>query len=298
MTTHQRAHEPATIPPIGWALVGLTVAYVIGSLTAREPLASNGYVPPISQILDTAALFGLAAALVIASDRWHAGRSWLLRAALAFVVAGVLEVAFEVYIVWFFANAPLIGEWTNVILGVRGISAAAATAAGLAMVGIGLWVARPAGGADVRGWEVATIGGLGLVAAGGAVAYAVASALSLDNGYALVAAVTWSFVTGLARLAMAFVAFAALRHRPFREHLAEVVIAAGALLALMAAAVGSWVTAMVPMQDLDTSLVGLLPLPAAVHAAGWVTIVAGVGIGWWLDGRSERPSSAQVSSGV
>ena len=298
MTTQRQASASAAIPPLGWLLVGLTVAYVIGSYMARGPMASNAFVPPISQILGTAALFGLAAALVIAADHWRAGRSWLRRAAVAFVVAGALAVAYELYITLFLLDAFPIGEWPSVLLAVRAITAAAATAAGVAMVGIGLWVARPARRVVAGRWEVVAIGGLGLVAAAGTVAYGVGSALSLDKGYALVAALAWSFVTGLARLAMAFVAFAALRYRPFRDHLAEVVIAVGAVLALVASSVGDWVLAMVPMQDIDASLVGLLPLPAAVQAAGWLTIVGGVGIGWWLDGRSERSSSARVPSGV
>ncbi len=123
-------------------------------------------------------------------------------------------------------------------------------------------------------------------------AYGIGIALSF-GGDQVVAGVTWTIGAAMVPVSLTLVAIAALAHRPLRTHLPELGIAVGSVLAIAAAGVRSWTAVISPSLDVDQQWWWLaFGAPSVAGAAGWLTIVGAVTLGWWIDRRSEPSASS------
>ncbi len=128
----------ADVPPMAWAFIGLTGAYVAAYLVIRSQTPPGGYHPPwIPDVIETAAVLLLAAAILVASDRWSAGGRWMQRAVPLLVMAGILAAVGQGHLAWMLADTTRIGEGLNPLLLARSLLEVVALAAGLAFIAVG-----------------------------------------------------------------------------------------------------------------------------------------------------------------
>lgn len=300
MPSDRTTRESGAIPPLAWGLIGLAAAYLVGHQLLQSQIEPGAYAPVgVPDVLRTVALFGLATALVLGADRWAAGRHWMRGAVVLLVVAAVLQASSQWYLAWMLADTTRMDAGLNPLLFAPSLLEVGTLAAGLACFGMGLWTSRAV--VDSR-WTtgrrmVVAIGALAFVSAAAEVAYGIGISLNTGDTAWIAAGAAWSVAATLVPLALAFVAFAALGHRPLRLHLREVAIAVGAVLILVVDGWLRWAGLILTMFDpFDPRWSWLaFDLPRILGIAGWFLLVGAVAVGWWLDRRAEpSPSSLAV----
>lgn len=238
MTTH--AGAPPAIPPmprISVVLLGaavldlalLTWAWYV--MNDELPLAAPN---AFGQLLD-ATPFVLAASLIAGRDRWAAGRSWLLAAAVTFAAAGLIRAASRMVL------AVALQEDTGQAIEVLNATSAGSLLANLVVMGAsvlaaaGLWRAGPS--IARSGWR----GRAFLIAIAVAVLVTLAATVtavrwlyqlaSLDAAQAIVVSPIATVVYEFSSVPLAVLGMAAIRRLPRRYLLPELLIGIGAVTA-------------------------------------------------------------------
>jgi hypothetical protein len=223
--------------------------------------------------------FVLAAALVAGWDRWPAGRSWLVAAAVAFAVAGTLHAVTSV---WFGLTwppeAPVDG--VSLSVGVLSVLATLALPFGPLLASVGLWRARSTNRHGSR-W-LATIAAVGTVAVLVMVTRLLLAIAVLRITYNLqvsepfpgalmVANLSFTIGAGL----IALLGVAALGAAPGRFFVPEGLIAAGAIAAAVAAIVGEGAPLLIQADVISNSWIGWIPLAGYGQLLGLLVVALG-----------------------
>ena len=287
--TAQSFDRPRSIAirPVAWLLIAGAVAAAGLNAAGRGLLAGASALQPIAiaDVIGSAAGLALAAAIVISADRWSAGRAWLLGAAIAFGLSGVLELVLQVWLISWQADPQVLSDLQTAGLFSRAFVGLGALALGAGLAAIGLWRGRPR--TDPRRPDPILIGALGILTAS-AVAGAIGVALR-GAPFSPMPAVTIleSMLTATVALTTAGLAAAASRYRPSGHHLPELAILAGAILYLVMAAARPWTLLLVPLDG--TAFEGsdvVFGVPLLLGAIGTVVMVIGFGSGRPRDGQA------------
>lgn len=277
------------VPPVAWLLL-FAAAVTLAFFVVRDwyQLFGPYLIVRPERVLDALGAIApllVAAGIVIGAVRWPTGRRWLAWGAAAFTVHGLLDAAFNGWLAWWETSpGPLDPPADGIFLARAWVSLAAAIT-GPALVAVGLWAARRDGGRKGLAGTVVTFG-LGLLGAmalvgGGALAageLARASAVGF-SGLGIVSGPTYIIGLALAAAAMAALAIAALRARPRRGPLPELVIAAGATLAAIGPAWVTWAQVVLPQAVLAEQSGLAFFLPGGMTAAGMLLVAAGFALG-------------------
>lgn len=279
------------IPAVAWLLVAVA-AIDIGSLTVSRGLFSAQplRIGQLVHVLMSATPFLLAAGVVVGARHWPAARVWLITAAVALVLWGLLQGVLDVWLYVVEASpTPPDPSW-EWILAPRDFLAAALSVMAPVLLAVGLWVAPRPSAPRSRNQRLA-IGALlaiGLAATAGALA-----STEIQGGRPITMPPdVWALVVITALVAPAFTALglsAALRTSK-AEWLPGLLIAAGAGLVAAASGWLGWLFTLHMIQDIPADLIGgLLVLPNGLVVVGLLGVAAGFAIG----GLSEqRPSAA------
>jgi hypothetical protein len=227
---------------------------------------------PAEQVVPIAELatpFLVAAAIVAGAERWPAGRSRLLIAAALHTLHGVLALTWDTWFWWSTSNGPGIVSGVEQVLLFGGslVTWLVGTAATL-MLALGLWSTSSGAWKGGRRLAAVVIGGLGLVAAAGAVWVPLMTSGQL--------AFPLQALTAVVPVAIAFLGIAAIRSLSSRHRLPEVLIATGASLLVAAMAWSQWFINATRLENVPLEWVDLtLLLPRGVMVAGFLVIAAG-----------------------
>jgi hypothetical protein len=221
--------------------------------------------------------FLLAASVIVGADRWPAGRRFLHAGAGALAVFAVLSLVDNAWWAVWEMNPGEIPSALQPWLTARGIGAGLALLAAYGVMAIGLWVAgthRSVG--SVRLLMMACIGALAL--AGTAVGLWQLTLFRMPDGGVVtaVAVVAYGVLTPLSFAALGAVGIAAIRAMPERGATPEVLIAAGATLAVTGLGWLWSVWAVIPPQDLAFETAELLSSVLGLAVViGMVAMVSG-----------------------
>lgn len=229
----------------------------------------------------SAAPFVLAAVVVLAADRWPAGRRQLLIGAAVMAAASLLQMSLDTWwAIWDTNPGPLpdgIQPWVSLAF----LGAALGMVAAHLFLGAGLWAARgPRRAGRIRVTLIALIGLAGVVATGAGL-----WVVRLAWGYTGSVDSLWVGVVGAALTAAGFaalaaVAMAAVRTAQRADWIPEILIAIGAVVTMVAT---SWTWGFphfVPGQAWsDGTAVWVYTIPNAAAALGTLAMIAGFGLG-------------------
>lgn len=276
---------PAWMP---WALGALGVAALvqIGARVAPDWYRIFGPYLLVDADMVVGAIravspFLLAAAVLIGTPRWPAGRRWLHLGALTLGLLGLLALGSDIWWAIWEASPGGLSDGVQLILTVRYVASTIAAIAAPALLAAGLWSARadaPTGG--LRRVAMVVIGLIGLAGLGSGV-WVAALYLGTPNlgaAASLYAAVGVLVAIGFA--ATALLALAAMRVMPRRGRMPELLIAVSATLVAGATA-WEWVFPnVVPLQELPFDVSSwVFTLVSAIVTLGFVGMIAGFGSG-------------------
>jgi hypothetical protein len=270
----------ADVPLATWLLLAGAVATVLAYLMGANlyPYQSITLGQVFSIVL-SARSFLLAAALVAGAVAWPDGRRWLLAAALAFTLSGLLDLGFYAWLWSRGGYAGLNGDFTTLtpIINARAALSQAVEVVATVLVAAGLWQARPrAARRDSRRTGVmAGIGVIGILAMAAQLAWL--SRPPTQPAEAIVSTVLAALLMG----ATAGVALGAVAAMPRAGWLPELLVASGAGLELVTAAWTAWLSlAIGGMQNIPPEWNGLaFALPARLGVIGVLLLVIGLAMG-------------------
>ncbi len=222
--------------------------------------------------------FMLAAAVVLGADRWPAGRRTLLISAAVLGLFAVLRLGSDIWWAVWEASGHTWDPSPPWLLGGL-VATSLFFMIGHVLLAAGLWAARSDRPTDrAQAAVMVTIGFVGIIAVGVAL-WVAARTLALAPADHLVYATTVPLLTAAGLAALALVAVAAVLVAPRAGGTPEVLIAAGAVIA-MAASAWSWsFPNLVPLQEVpEQAFVWAFTLPRVAEVVGWLTMVAGFGL--------------------
>ena len=273
------------IPALAWLSVAaaiIAVAFVMFRVSAMTQPLSIGL---LVSTVEPAAAFILAAGVIISARRWPAARPWLLTAAAAFAIQGLLDAGLQVWLYWM-QTAPveqLLG-WSDLLLA-RGIVVVTLRVAAPTLLAVGLWRIAPSVRASTR--QRAAIGVLAVI---GLAAAAAGLELIVHPGVGGAAVPTeyqvLYVIEALIAPAFAALAISAVRAMRARDWLPAFPIAVGAGTAALAAGWLDWLTQR-QWQELPFGyLEWLVTLPNALVLMGLLAVAAGFAVA----GLSDEPT--------
>ncbi len=286
-----RSVEPrrSSVPAVAWLLLIAAVA-TLAPFVVRDWYQIFGpyfIIRPerIIQALAAIAPLLVAAGVVIGGARWPAGARWLAWGAGAFATYGILDAAFEAWLVWWEASPGVLDSGTNPLFFIRAWISLIASIAGPVLLGAGLWaVARPAGPVSLgRAVAVGTVAVIGVAGLAAGVLFA-ASEFRLTSsagfsGIEILFGVIYGLSMAVSGVAMAVLAIGALRAMPGGGARPELVIASGATLAAAGAA---WTTSAQVLWGQEALAEQVWPafvLPGGIAAVGMLLVAAGFALG-------------------
>jgi hypothetical protein len=228
--------------------------------------------------IQSVTLFVLAAAVVLSVDRWPVGRRRLLLGAAALALVALFRLGSDIWwAVWEASGHVYEGSQPWLLAGY--IVEAVLFVLAHVLLAAGLWSARvhrpPR---PTRAALIALTGLGGLVATGvGVWATTRIIAFGPDDHVGYSVAMMTLASAGFASLGV--LALAAARVAPDRGGLAEVLIAVGALVTLVASAWNRGVMYVIPLQEVpEEAFVWYFTIPFAAEVLGLVTMIAGFGL--------------------
>ncbi|MGI8658349.1 MAG: hypothetical protein ACR2K4_06220 [Candidatus Limnocylindria bacterium] len=286
-----RPSAVGTVPLIGWILIGASVVTLVLTAALRGLISTTPDIHPaaVFDTIESAAAFALAAALVIGAGHWARGRPRLLTGAVAFAIAGILQLAYRFWLAAWETDPRVLTGLETAALFARAFLEAGAMAAGFGLVALGLWQSRPRRVTEGRDGmrAVVVIGVATVIALAGAIAVG-AREISAGSGSAVGGTQLWLLAT--VSLATAFLAIAASRYRPIGHHLPELAIGVGAFTIVVMTGVRQWALAITLGEglSLQTSEIAF-GVPMLLSAIGLVLLVIGFASG---RPRSSAPNRA------
>lgn len=225
--------------------------------------------------------FLLAAFVVLAANRWPAGRRLLLIGAAVMAAAAVLQMALDIWwAIWETAPGPL-PDGTQPWLSGAFLGVGLAMVAAHALLAAGLWAARaPRPVGRIRVALIALIGMAGLVATGAGL-----WVVGLVFRYTGSVDYLWVSVAGAALTAAGFaalaaVAMAAVRTAQRPDRIPEILIAIGATVTMVATAWTWGFPHFAPIEAWsEGTSVWVFTIPNAVATLGMLAMIAGFGLG-------------------
>ena len=281
-TTGYRPPMAATVPWPAWLLLAGAIVQ-LGVRIAPDSYSVFGpyFLVDAGMVMDwfkSVTLFVLAAAVVLAADRWPAGRRRLLIAAAALGAVALFRLGADIWwAVWEAAGHVYEGSqpW---LLGGYLVDALLFVIANV-LLAAGLWTARvnrPMG--RHRAGLIALTGLIGLVATGIGL-WATTRIIAFGPGDHVAYSVAMMTLGSAGFASLGLLAVAAARVVPNRRGLAEVLIAIGALITLVASAWNRGVLYVIPFQDVpEEAFVWYFTVPFAAEVLGLVMMIAGFGL--------------------
>ena len=281
MTPSDRA-VPVVPWPVWLLLIGAIVQLVVQVVPDSYQLFGPYFLvdaPMVMEWLQGVSLFLLPAAIVLAMDRWPAGRRALVTGAAALALAAVLRTANDLWwVLWEASGATweVNQPWLVIAYG----CGALLFAIGLALVAAGLWASRAQVEMSAMRTALMAVIGLGAIVATGSGLWVVARTFGLTNPDAVVPATVTGMLAAAGFAALGTVALAAVRATPARGGLPEMMIAGGAF-AVMAATAWTWA---VPysspglQQVSEVALIWVYTVPYWISVLGTLTMIAGFGL--------------------
>jgi hypothetical protein len=282
-----RQHERSTPGWMAWAvgllLVGAATSLVIQLLPDWYQLFGPYLIIDADLVVGafgSIAFFVLPAAVLVGSGRWASGRRLLWWGAAVLSASAVTRLVQEA---WFTAFAlwpdavSLDSQWAWTALWLGG---AATMVVGHALLAAGLWsgVGRPSVPATRPVARTAVVLVV-LLSAGAFLAAAWTAFVIPWNGIEnALLATGGGLLLAVGYGALGVVAVAALQSIPDRGALPELLIAAGATLAMLSGA-GSWVLPYVFLGEVPEFVGGIFIVLAALAAGGLLVMAAGFALG-------------------
>jgi hypothetical protein len=279
------------IPAFAWLLVAaagielLALAFSQG-LFETQPFRFAVLV----SVLTSATPFLLAAGIIAGARRWPSARPWLLVAAAAFTLRGVLDAGL---VVWLASvqNLPAdsIATW-NGLMDARALAVGIIGVGAPALLAVGLWVPpRPSSPvSQARRLTMVALTGLGVVATVGGLLLA-----ATPGGQTMPMPVLLRLlyiVTALALPAFTALAVAAVRAMPARDRLPELLMIAGVAVVLVATGWLDWLFSQRQLQELPSGLLGwLVTLPNGLVLVGLLAVAAGFAVAGLTESRAAQP---------
>ena len=232
--------------------------------------------------VEPAAAFILAAGVIISARRWPAARPWLLTAAAAFAIQGVLDAALQVWLYWMQgATAVQILAWSDPLFARGGVVVTLRVAAPT-LLAVGLWRIGQSVRTSTR--QRAAIGVLAVI---GLAAAAAGLELIVHPGVGGAAVPTEHqvlyVIEALVAPAFAALAISAVRAMHALDWLPAFPIAVGAGTAALAYGWLEWLSHRLLQDRPFGYLEWLVTLPNALVLMGLLAVAAGFAVAGLLD---------------
>ena len=278
-------YRPRPAPAVPWPVWLLMVGAIVQLGVRIAPDAYSVFGPyllvdarMVMNWIQSVTLFVLTAAVILAAERWPAGRRRLLIGAATLAVVALLRLAADIWWALWEASGHVWEANQTWLLGGFLVTAILFAIAHL-LLAAGLWqarVQRPMG--RRRAGLIALTGLVGLVATGVGV-WAATQIIATGTGDHVAYAVAMMMLASAGFASLALLAVAAARAAPPRGGRAEVLIAAGALVTLVASAWNRGVLYVIPFQDVPAEAhVWYFTLPFVAEVLGLVMMIAGFGL--------------------
>lgn len=290
--TGYRPPTVATVPwPVWLLLVGAIVHLGVRIAPDSYSLFGPYFLVDAGMVMDwiqSVTLFVLAAAVVLASERWPTGRRQLLMGAMALAVVALLRLGFDIWwAVWDASGHVYEGSQAWLLGGY--IAEGVLYLLAHALLAAGLWTARVHQHAGRARAALVALTGLGGLVATSVGLWAATRTLDFQPGDSVAYAAAMMTLTAAGFASLAILALAAARAAPERGGLTEVLIAVGALIAVLAAAWNRGVVYVIPFQEVPLeAFIWYFTVPFAAEVLGLLMMIAGFG----LAGRAVRRAHA------
>jgi hypothetical protein len=282
-TTGSSGFLPSAVPwPVWLLLAGALVQ--LGVKVAPDSYSVFGpyFLVHAGMVLDwvnSISLFLLAAAVVLAADRWPGGRRTLLMGAGALAIVALLRLGLDAWMAVWEASGHVYDPSPPFVLGMH-LGAGVMFVTAHVLLAAGLWAGRsPAPMGRTRSLLVAMIGLGGLIATGAGLWAVVLTLPRAQPDYAAYAVVIMT-LTAVSFVALGLLAMAAARVTPRHGGIPEKLIAVGASVTLAAtawASIGPYFTPG-PGEVSEDGFLWVYTLPYAAGIAGTLTTIAGFGL--------------------
>lgn len=278
MSGNEASLSSRAVPWPVWALLALAVVELAVQIAPDSYQVFGPYFlvdgTMLLRWLQSVTPFLLAAAVVLGSDRWPAGRRTLLIGAAMLAAVAVLRMGSDIWWALWDASGHAWDPASPWLL-VASLATALLFVIAHALLAAGLWTTRsgPAGPARIA--ATAGIGLVGVLALGAAV-WVVAQTVALVPSDDRVYPVAISALTAAGVVVLALLAVAAAGVGPPLGGMPESLIAAGAVI-VMAAMTWTWsFPYIVPVQEVpEDAFVWVFTVPNASEVTGWVVMITG-----------------------
>jgi hypothetical protein len=265
------------IPAVAWVLVAAAAIELLGLAIIRGLFDTEPFpIAVLVSVMTAVTPFLLGAAVLVGTSRWPAARPWLIIAAAAFVLRGLLDAGFDA---WLYSWQTMLvvpdASW-DWLLTTRAFVVAALSVMAPALLAVGLWVSsrHSSPGSGDRRLSMGALATLGLLATAGSLALAV----KLRGSAAGMPAAYWALdaITALVAPAFSVLAISAVRALRAPDLLPELLIAAGAAAAVAGTGWLDWLLSLLQIQDIPFDLFGwLVTLPNGLVLVGLLAVTAG-----------------------
>lgn len=282
-TVPRQPARPSTIPAAVWLLVaGAVVQLAVSIAPDRYQVFGPYLLVDLGMVIGwvrAVAPFLLGAAVILGAERWPAGRHLMLLAAISLAAVGLLALGMDVYVALWEPSPGDANSSLPVLFAARFIAAALAYGAAFGLLAAGLWAAGSTFTPSARRRTSMGVIGVAGVVAFVAGLWAVSIWLTVDAPAAEMSVYVFGGVlTALAGPAMAALAMAALRSMPGRGGIPEVLIAIGALAAMVGTTWEFVLPSAIGPLDFSTQISPwLFTGPALANALGMGAMIAGFG---------------------
>ena len=227
-------------------------------------------------VLTAVTPFLMAAGVLVGTRRWPSARLWLIVAAAAFVLRGLLDAGFDAWLYWWQTTIVVPDAGLDWLLIARALVVAALSVVAPALLAVGLWIGFRSSSRGSRGRRLS----MGVLALLGLLATAGSLSLTLIvRGQALgMPATYWAFyaITALTAPAFSALAISAVRALRAPDSLPELLIAAGAAVVVAATGWLDWLFSQRQIQDIPFDFFGwLVTLPSGLLLVGLLAGTAG-----------------------
>ena len=281
------AHD---IPAVAWVLVAAAAIELLGLALVRGLFDTEPFpVAVLVSVLTAVTPFLLAAAVLVGTRRWPAARLWLIIAAAALVLRGLLDAGFDAWLYWWQTTLVVPDGGWDWLLTTRAFVVAALSVMAPALLAVGLWGSSRSSSPASREprLSMGALAVLGLLATAGSLALAV----KLSGSAVAMPAAYWALdaITALVAPAFSVLAISAVRALRAPDFLPELLIAAGAAVVVAATGWLDWLFSLRQIQDIPFDLFGwLVTLPSGLVLVGLLAVTAGFTSAGLLAIASER----------
>lgn len=278
----QERREQTWMPLAAWALVAAAGLHLVLWAARSWYRIFGPYLvlrfEDVAAIVTGIAPFLLAAAILIAAERWPSGRRWLLAGAALSAGHGVLSSANFAFWSWQQSEGFLPQGGTQLALVAGSMLQAVAGALVPLCLAVGLWTVATGRRVPVLVTVVASV--IALVALAGAIALAsqeLSAATRVPNIQAglVVYGVAYWVALAAGAVGWTLLAVAAVRALPDRGGLPEGIIASGALVVGAGSGLPWLSQALVSLDDRGALGFWLFSVPAAAVAIGLLLVIVG-----------------------